>query len=227
MVDFYNMPVVHETNGEGKIIEMWDGKSIKIRFADFEKRYYFPLVVTAGKLKALNAKDETLLQEVIERWVAFAVEREMIGSTKDDVIPAFLRVCAALHGAYPEMEIAKRIVPYFAEPDAELSEEELERKAEGYCAALQEFVSSVITRELQNVVELEVIYAIARIYTALYGAYPEKEIARRVAKLRLETNGEATDEEIERTAQRYCADLKQEREKNTPVLPEERKKASA
>ena len=224
MVDFYNMPVVHATNGAGKIIEMWDGKSIKVRFANCEKHYYFPLVFTAGKLKAANAKDEALLQEVIDRWVVFAFEREMIGAVKEEVISAFLRICAVLHGAYPELEVAKRIAPYFAEPDTELSEEEIERKAEGYCAALEEYVASVISRELQNVVELEVVNAIERIYVALYGAYTEKEIARRVAKFRANMNDGATEEEIEKTATRYCADLKQLREQRAAAAQEEPKK---
>ena len=69
MVGFYNMPLRHKEYGEGAV-KGWDGKTITVRFAHGDKRFWFPLVFDSGSLSTMNEKDEKLIQEMKSRWEA-------------------------------------------------------------------------------------------------------------------------------------------------------------
>ena len=112
MVGLYYMPVVHETYGTGKITA-WDGRTITVRYANEEKRHWFPLTFTAGKLKATNDKDVKAIQEIIDRWTEALIEREtaslVMKHSPEDVSEVAAHIRSLLKDAYAQAELEERI----------------------------------------------------------------------------------------------------------------------
>ena len=151
MVGFYNMPVVHETHGEGKITA-WDGRTITVHFKDVEKRYWFPIAFTDKVLKAANEKDKVLIQEITDRWTESVIIRGTMGlkeqSSDEEIQGAIEQLCYAFQKAYHQEELTEIITKALSERlNTEYSKELVAKRVAQVLAEIEERITQALEEQ--------------------------------------------------------------------------------